>query len=66
MVEKSIENIGEVKCVLAYKGYHPGRELMTCKALGFDTFVSPKESSSAKKNPDYKMEVFEYNQQNDT
>ena len=66
MVEKSIENIGEVKRVLADKGYHSGRELKACKAIGVDTFVSPKESSSAKKNPEYAMEAFEYNQQNDT
>ena len=53
MVEKSIENMGEVKRVLADKGYHSARELKACKALGVDTCVSPKESSSAKKTPDY-------------
>ena len=66
MVEKSIENIGAVKAVLADKGYHSGRELKACKALGVDTYVSPKASSSAKKNPAYAMEAFDYNQHEDT
>jgi len=55
MLEKSIENIGEVKQVLADKGYHSGRELKACKELGVDTFVSPKASSSLKKNPAFAM-----------
>ena len=49
MVEKSAENIGQVKQVLADKGYHSGRELKACQELGVATFVSPKESSSVKR-----------------
>ncbi len=66
MVGKSIRNIGEVKSVLADKGYHSGRELKACKALGVDTYVSPKESSSVKTNPAYAMEAFKYNDQEDS
>ena len=66
MVEKSVENIGQVKQVLADKGYHSGRELKACQELGVATFVSPKESSSVKKNPDFAMEAFKYDNQADT
>lgn len=66
MVRKSIENIGKVKQVLADKGYHSGRELKACDELGVKTFVSPKESSSAKKNPNYAMETFRYNKEADS
>ena len=66
MVEKSIENIGTVKQVLADKGYHSGRELKTCENLGVKTFVSPKESSSTKRNPEFAMDKFQYNKQEDT
>ncbi len=66
MVEKAKENIGEVKNVLADKGYHSGRELKACEELDVTTFVSPKESSSIKKNPDYAMESFIYDKQDDT
>jgi len=66
MVEKSIENIGSVKQVLADKGYHSGRELKACDELGVATFVSPKESSSVKKNPDFAMEAFKYDSKADT
>ena len=34
--------------------------------LGAATFVSPKESSSVKKNPDFAMEAFKYDNQADT
>lgn len=66
MVEKTVENIGQVKQVLADKGYHSGRELKACQELGVATFVSPKESSSVKKNPDFAMEAFKYDNQADT
>ena len=66
MVEKAKENIGEVKNVLADKGYHSGRELKACEELDVTTFVSPKESSSIKKNPDYAMESFIYDKKDDT
>ncbi len=66
MVEKAKENIGEVENVLADKGYHSGRELKACEKLDVITFVSPKESSSVKKNPDFAMESFVYDKQEDT
>lgn len=66
MVEKSIENIGTVKQVLADKGYHSGRELKACEKLEVKTFVSPKESSSKKRNPGFAMDKFEYSKEDDT
>jgi len=71
MVKKAQENIGELEegeqmNVLADKGYHSGRELKACEELGVTTFISPKESSSTKKNPAFAMESFEYNQKQDT
>ena len=66
MVEKAQENIGDVENVLADKGYHSGRELKACEKLDVTTFISPKESSSTKKNPDYAMESFKYDEKDDT
>jgi transposase len=66
MVEKAQENIGNVENVLADKGYHSARELKACEKLDVTTFISPKESSSTKKNPDFAMESFKYNKQEDT
>ena len=66
MVNKAQENIGDVKNVLADKGYHSGRELKACEKLGITTFISPKESSSTKKNPDFAMKSFVYDKQGDT
>jgi len=66
MVKKAKENIGEVENVLADKGYHSGRELKACEKLDVTTFISPKESSSTKKNPDFAMESFVYDKKEDT
>jgi len=66
MVEKAQENIGNIENVLADKGYHSGRELKACEKLEVTTFVSPKESSSTKKNPDFAIESFKYDQKEDT
>lgn len=71
MVEKVQQNIGDLgkgiqMNVLADKGYHSGRELKACEELGINSFVSPKESSSTKSNPDFAMESFKYNQHDDT
>jgi len=66
MVEKAQENIQTVENVLADKGYHSGRELKACEELGVTTFISPKESSSSKKNPDFAMQSFSYDKQKDT
>ena len=66
MVKKAQENIGNVKNVLADKGYHSGRELKACEELGVKTYVSPQGSSSGKRNPDYAMEAFKYNGTLDT
>jgi len=66
MVKKVQENIGKVENVLADKGYHSGRELKACEELGVTSFVSPKESSSTKKNPAFSMAAFIYDKENDT
>jgi len=66
MVEKAQNNIETVENVLADKGYHSGRELKACEKLEVTTFISPKESSSTKKNPDFAMEGFKYDQKEDT
>ena len=63
MVEKVQENIGTEGMrlnILADKGYHSGRELKACEALHVKTYISPRESSSTKKNPEYSMERFKY------
>jgi transposase len=71
MVEKVQQNLGELEentemNVLADKGYHSGRELKACEEIGIVSFVSPKESSSTKANPDFAMDSFEYNEVTDT
>lgn len=71
MVKRVQENLGEleegiVMNVLADKGYHSGRELKACEKLGVNSFISPKESSSSISNPDFAMESFLYDQQEDT
>ncbi len=66
MTNKAQNNIETVENVLADKGYHAGRELKACEELGVTTFISPKESSSTKKNPDFAMESFVYDKQEDT
>jgi transposase/IS5 family transposase len=71
MVEKVQQNLGELDegtemNVLADKGYHSGRELKACEELGVNTFVSPKESSSTKSNPDFAMQSFGYDEKDDT
>ena len=69
MVERVQENLnmnGEVMDVLADKGYHSGRELKICEALQIQSYISPKESSSVKRNPAYAMQSFEYNEKEDS
>jgi len=66
MVDKTQKNIGDIENVLADKGYHSGRELKACEKLGVTTFISPKESSSTKKNPDFAMKRFAYDKKKDT
>ncbi len=66
MVEKAQNNIGDVQDVLADKGYHSGRELKKCEDLAVKAYISPKESSSSKTNPDFAMQNFIYNQDHDT
>lgn len=70
MVEKAGENIGkaenETMNVLADKGYHSGRELQASEKLGATTFVSPKQSSSSKTNPDFAVGSFNYDKEHDT
>ena len=65
-VQKNLMSQDEPMNVLADKGYHSGRELKACEELNVNTFVSPKESSSVKSNPDYAMDSFIYNEQQDT
>ena len=69
MIERCQENlkaVGKPIDVIADKGYHSGREIKAAEQLNATTFLSPKESSSMKKNPAYAMESFKYDQQNDT
>ena len=71
MVKKAQENIGELENgeqmnVLADKGYHSGRELKACEKPGVTTYISPKESSSIKKNPAFAMQSFVYDEKHDT
>jgi len=66
MVSKAQENIGKVENVLADKGYHSERELKACEELGVTTFISPKESSSTKRNPAFSMQAFWYDTRKDT
>lgn len=71
MVEKAQQNIGDLEegiemNILADKGYHSGRELKACEELGVISFVSPKESSSTKTNPDFAMQSFKYDEKQDS
>lgn len=69
MVKKVQENVGTEGMrlnILADKGYHSGRELKACEALEVKTYISPKASSSVKKNPAYAMESFKYYPRTDT
>jgi transposase len=71
MVKKVQENIGKPEDenqmnVLADKGYHSGRELKACEELNVATFVSPKEPTSAKTHPDFKIDKFCYDETQDT
>jgi transposase len=69
MIELCQENLkasGKSIDVIADKGYHSGREIQAAEKLNATTFLSPKESSSMKKNPAFAMESFEYNETDDT
>jgi len=67
MVEEVQQNIGKQEMdVLADKGYHSGRELKKSEELGVTTYISPKQSSSTKSNPDFAMESFKYDQKQDS
>ena len=52
--------------VLADKGYHTGAQLKECELNNIVTYVSPKQSSSTKKNPDFAVTAFKYNEETDT
>lgn len=69
MVKKTQENIGKAGMrlnILADKGYHSGRELKACEALGVKTYISPKASSSSKQKTSYAMDKFKYYPRTDT
>ena len=67
MVEEVQQNIGKQDMdVLADKGYHSGRELKKSEELGVTTYISPKESSSSKTNPEFAMGSFVYDCWKDT
>jgi transposase len=69
MVGKVQENIGKQgmrQDILGDKGYHSGREMKACEGMGVDTYISPKASSSSKKNPAYAMDQFKYYPRTDT
>ncbi len=69
MIKRCQQNLKSVATpidVIADKGYHSGREIKAAEQLNVTTYLSPKESSSMKKNPAYAMESFEYNEQDDT
>ncbi len=66
LTQKNIRESNQPINVLADKGYHSGREIKAIKELNATTFISPKESSSIKKNPAFAMESFLYNEEEDT
>jgi len=65
-VQKNLNSQRNQMDVLADKGYHSGRELKACEELNVQTYVSPKESSSIKKNPAFAMNQFKYNEEDDS
>ena len=65
-VQDNLDMKGRTMDVLADKGYHSGRELKACEALQIKSYISPKESSSVKRNPAYAMQSFEYNEKEDS
>lgn len=69
MVEKVQDNLDmplKKINVLADKGYHSGGELKACEELNVKSYVSPKESSSVKKNPGFAMASFKYHSRSDS
>ncbi len=66
LCQKNLNQQGEPIDVIADKGYHSGREILAAEELNATTYLSPKESSSMKKNPAFAMESFEYNKTDDT
>ncbi|MDG2450589.1 MAG: IS1182 family transposase [Saprospiraceae bacterium] len=65
-VQVNIDLVNQPIDVLADKGYHSGREIKACENLNVNTFISPKESSSSKVNPDFAMSAFRYDEHHDT
>jgi transposase len=65
-VQENLNMEGQTMDVLADKGYHSGRELKACEALQIQSYISPKESSSVKRNPEFALQSFEYNESEDS
>ena len=67
MAIKAKEILGvETVNILADKGYHTGAQLKECEQNNIVTYVSPKQSSSTKKNPDFSVTAFKYNDETDS
>lgn len=67
MAIKAKEILGvETVNILADKGYHTGAQLKECEQNNIVTYVSPKQSSSTKKNPDFAVTAFKYNDETDS
>lgn len=62
---KAILGVEKVK-ILADKGYHTAAQLKECDENNIGTYVSPKQSSSTKKNPDFAVTAFKYNKETDS
>ena len=67
MVKQVVSNLSKKRFdVLGDKGYHSGRELLSCEQMGIKTYISPKESSSSKSGTVFSMDQFRYTPRTDT
>ena len=67
MTERATSILGNTEfTVLADKGYHTGSELSKCHEMGVETLVAVPSLSTQAPDPNYNLEQFAYQEQNDT
>lgn len=69
MLEQAVEELGHNQFVALFdKGYHTGTEFVKADALGVEVLVAVPElpASSMAPHPDYNLDQFTYNEEDDT
>ena len=66
ITQENLDSAGFEMDVIADKGYHSGRELKACEKLEVTTYISPKGSSSSKRNTKFSMDKFKYDESTDS